>query len=244
MKPIISVIIPTYNEEDYIVKTLKCFKNQKTKVAYEVIVCDNNSTDNTVKLAKNYAKIVYETKQGACFARNTGARYAKGEYFVFADADTIYPENFIEEVYKIFKSNKYAGFSCGVWDYYDGKSAKVKILTKIWSTLFYAYMTIQRWTNRMALTGWCLCTPKKIFKQAKGFIKDKNYLEDLNYGYAIEYLGRYGYFPKIRVQSSNRRFEKGFFNFIKHYKEIHAPISLFLHGLIRPRLTKPYSQVK
>ncbi|MDD2679110.1 MAG: glycosyltransferase family A protein, partial [Candidatus Nanoarchaeia archaeon] len=51
-KPVISVIIPAYNEEDSIEKTLISLKNQKTKVPYEIIVCDNNSTDKTFKIAK------------------------------------------------------------------------------------------------------------------------------------------------------------------------------------------------
>ncbi|MDD5054512.1 MAG: glycosyltransferase family A protein, partial [Candidatus Nanoarchaeia archaeon] len=71
-KPVISVIIPAYNEEDSIEKTLISLKNQKTKVPYEIIVCDNNSTDKTFKIAKKIAdKTVKEKKQGGAYARNT-----------------------------------------------------------------------------------------------------------------------------------------------------------------------------
>jgi glycosyltransferase involved in cell wall biosynthesis len=240
MKPEISIVIPAFNEEDCIEQTLLCFKNQKTKVPFEVIVCDNNSSDKTREIAKKYAKVISEKRQGIGYARNNGTKHSKGEYLVHADADTIYPPNFIDEVYKIFKTNKYAGFGCGVWDYYDGKSIKSKILTIIWSALFYLYMTIQSWNNKMALAGWCICTPRKIFNKVGGFITNKNYLEDLYYGYYIEYLGNYGYFPNIRVRSSTRRFDKGLFDFIKHYEKLHAPISVFIDGLFRKRFTKPY----
>ncbi len=73
LKPIISVVIPAYNEENYIEACLKSLRNQKTNVPYEIVVCDNNSTDRTVEIAKKYAdKVVYERRQGIGYARNKG----------------------------------------------------------------------------------------------------------------------------------------------------------------------------
>ena len=137
MEPIISVVIPTYNEQDYIEKTLVSLKNQKTNVPYEIIVCDGNSTDNTVKIAKKYAdKVVYEKRTGIGFGRNKAVKSSKGIYLVNTDADTIYPSNFIEKVYKIFETNKYVGFTCGHWDHYTGNS----LIVLIWIVLKHRFL--------------------------------------------------------------------------------------------------------
>ena len=98
MKPIISIIIPAYNEEKFIEQTLISLKKQNCGIPYEIIVCDNNSKDKTPEIAQKYAdKVVSETKQGGGYARNKGASIAQGKYLVFTDADTVFPENYLEE---------------------------------------------------------------------------------------------------------------------------------------------------
>ena len=57
----ISIIIPTYNEEKYIGKSLKCFREKMT-IPHEVIVCDDKSTDKTIEMAQPYADIIIEAQ--------------------------------------------------------------------------------------------------------------------------------------------------------------------------------------
>lgn len=91
----ISVIIPAYNEEKYIAKVIKMVK--KCNCADEIIVVDNNSTDNTSKIAtKNGAKTIFCAKQGKGYAMEMGIKNAKGDIFVFLDGDICnYKTNFI-----------------------------------------------------------------------------------------------------------------------------------------------------
>lgn len=207
-KPVISFIIPAYNEEKYIERTLKSIKNQETKIPYEVIVCDNNSTDKTVKVAKKYAdKVVFEKKQGIVFARNTGFKHSKGEFLVHTDCDTVFPNDFVSRVYKIFKSDKYAAFTCGNY-FYEGNSKKAKLIEKIICPFHESLQNYYSDKGCIVLLGWCLCTPRKIFEKVGGFKYKKCVFDDLQFSKDVKKYGNMRYFPDIKVKSSLRRFEK------------------------------------
>jgi glycosyltransferase involved in cell wall biosynthesis len=93
--PLISVIIPAFNEEKFLGNCLFSLKNQDFN-DFEIIVVDNNSRDKTSKIAKKFGvKLVSEKNQGAALARNRGAKEAKGEILAFTDADTILPKNWL-----------------------------------------------------------------------------------------------------------------------------------------------------
>lgn len=97
--PDISIIIPAFNEEENILKTLYSLASSTTKKKIEVIVVNNNSTDGTYLLAKAANVIcINEPKQGITNARNAGLSIAKGKYILNADADTIYPEKWIDNM--------------------------------------------------------------------------------------------------------------------------------------------------
>ncbi len=99
----LSIIIPTLNEEKYLPLLLESIKGQNFKGEYEVIVADADSKDKTIEIAKNYGcKII----PGGLPARgrNEGAKIAKGNIFLFMDADNIFlPENFLCTLLEEFK---------------------------------------------------------------------------------------------------------------------------------------------
>ncbi len=87
-----SVIIPAYNEEQFLPDTLTALKEAMGSLILqgEVIVVDNNSTDRTPQIAlENNVRVMFEPVNQISRARNTGAKVAKGRYFIFLDADTI-----------------------------------------------------------------------------------------------------------------------------------------------------------
>ena len=87
-----SVIIPAYNEEPLLGKHLSALKKAMDAVDMrgEVIVVDNNSSDRTAQVAAAQGvKVAFEPINRISRARNTGARGARGKYFIFLDADTI-----------------------------------------------------------------------------------------------------------------------------------------------------------
>ncbi len=99
LEPQVSVVIPAWNEEKNLARTLQSLSNQKTKYTYEVIVVDNNSTDKTRALAESCGlKVIPEHNQGISFARQIGLINARGKYILCADSDTIYPQRWVERM--------------------------------------------------------------------------------------------------------------------------------------------------
>lgn len=95
--PQVSIIIPAYNEEACILKTLSSLSASNTGKTVEIIVVDNNSTDRTGELSiVSGATCIAEPAQGVTNARNAGLQIARGKYILNADADTIYPEAWID----------------------------------------------------------------------------------------------------------------------------------------------------
>lgn len=94
--PVVSVVIPAWNEEEGILHTLHSLANTNTDYPVELIVVDNNSTDGTSALLKKLGvKTLLETKQGVGHARTSGLKYAKGKYILTGDSDTLYPSGWI-----------------------------------------------------------------------------------------------------------------------------------------------------
>lgn len=101
---ILSIIIPTYNEEEYLPVLLESIKQQDFS-DYEIIVADADSKDNTVKIAEEYGCIVVEGGMPAV-GRNNGAKVAKGDYLLFLDSDLKLTEDYLAKVIYEFKMER------------------------------------------------------------------------------------------------------------------------------------------
>ena len=103
--PKFSIIIPVYNVEKYIKKCLDSIFDQSFK-AYEVIVVNDGTKDNSMDIIKEYnVKIINQKNQGLSEARNTGAKKAKGEYLIFIDSDDYIDKDLLKEINKSLKNN-------------------------------------------------------------------------------------------------------------------------------------------
>jgi glycosyltransferase involved in cell wall biosynthesis len=99
--PLVSVVIPAWNEEEGILHTLLSIADTTTEYPTELIVVDNNSTDGTNALLKRLGiKTLLETKQGVGHARTSGMHHAKGKYILTSDSDTLYPAGWITAMTK------------------------------------------------------------------------------------------------------------------------------------------------
>lgn len=114
-KPSVSIVIPVYNEEGQLALCLEAIARQTVK-PFEVIVVDNNSTDNTAAIARSYpfVTLISEKKQGPVHARNAGFDVAKGDIIGRLDGDSIIPDNWVERVQRIFEDESVDAFSGGV----------------------------------------------------------------------------------------------------------------------------------
>ena len=115
----ISVVIPAYNEEKYIQACLESLMKQ-TKKPFEIIVVNNNSTDNTAKIARSFdgVDVINAKVQGITPTRNAGFNAAKGDIIARTDADTLVPEDWIEHIERLFTKNVVDAVS-GPAIYYD-----------------------------------------------------------------------------------------------------------------------------
>jgi glycosyltransferase involved in cell wall biosynthesis len=105
-KSLVSLIVTTKNEAEVIERLLKSIKKQSYKII-ELIVVDNNSTDKTAVIVKKYTKHIFSKGPERSTQRNFGAKKAKGDYFMFLDADMELSPHVVEEcVDKITQDKK------------------------------------------------------------------------------------------------------------------------------------------
>jgi len=100
IKPLsVSIIIPAFNEENYINHCLESvLKLHPMSLDKEIIVVDNGSCDNTVEVCKSYGAKVLLKKEGTIASlRNYGAKTSRGDLLAFLDADCVAPENWLEK---------------------------------------------------------------------------------------------------------------------------------------------------
>lgn len=120
-----SVVIPLYNKEKYIARTIRSVLEQ-TVQEFEIIVVDDGSTDNSVDEMKKFdddrIRIVHQKNGGVSAARNRGIDEARYDLIVFLDADDFWEPDFLETVLKL--SNEYKDCSVFAVNYsilsYDG----------------------------------------------------------------------------------------------------------------------------
>lgn len=115
----LSIVIPVFNEEDYLEACLKSVAGQ-TVMPDEVIVVDNNSTDNTAAVARSFpsVKLLKVPEQGVLFARDAGFDSVRSDIIGRIDADTVLPPRWVERVKKTFKDEQTAAVT-GPVNYYD-----------------------------------------------------------------------------------------------------------------------------
>lgn len=116
----LSVVIPTYNEQDYIGGCLDSIAAQVERPE-EVIVVDNNSSDNTRKIARQYSfvRVIKQPKQGVRFARNTGFDAAKSDLIGRIDADTRLAKDWATNAKQLFGARPSVDAATGPCSYYD-----------------------------------------------------------------------------------------------------------------------------
>ncbi|WP_452220321.1 glycosyltransferase family 2 protein [Lacinutrix salivirga] len=110
----LSVIIPTYNEQDYLEKALR-----SVRFADEIIVIDSLSTDQTVAIAEQFnAKVVHRKFDNFSNQKNHALQFATGEWVLFIDADERIPNALKQEILQAIDTNKYAGYKLNFPHFY------------------------------------------------------------------------------------------------------------------------------
>ena len=115
---LVSIVVPAFNEEKLIAKCLRSLKAQDYKGPVEIIVVDNNSTDNTAKIAREEGMtVVFEPTPGVCFAREAGTQAARGDIVIQTDADTTFPTDWLSQIMTAFSKNPDAVAVAGSFEF-------------------------------------------------------------------------------------------------------------------------------
>jgi glycosyltransferase involved in cell wall biosynthesis len=197
----LSIIIPTLNEEKYLPKLLKNLK-EKNFDNLEIIVSDANSQDQTKKIALEY-NCIYVTSsiKKPAHQRNQGARKASNEIILFLDADVILPDNFLNKAQQEFKKR-----NLGAASFYMKFSSR-KISYRIYS-IFYRLICFLAQYIRPASIGAAIMVNKEVHLKIKGFREDLYVAEDYDYGYRVSKEVKFRMIRSTFFYFSNRRWEK------------------------------------
>lgn len=216
--PAISLVIPAYNEEKFIGKTLESVLRQDFK-DFELIVVDNNSTDKTAEIAKKYgAKVVFATVHRVGFVRQAGFDAAKGKIIATTDADTILPEKWLSRIASEFRKNRKMVLFGGPFSFYSG-SLLTKIVAAHFSPLIWRIDRVL--TGMWTIAGVNLAVRQDAFKMVNGFDTDLTVGEDAEICRRLGKIGEVGFSFDHRVFTSGRRFKNGlaigFLFYLPHY---------------------------
>jgi glycosyltransferase involved in cell wall biosynthesis len=115
----VSVVIPIYNEEKTIEKTIRSLLHQNYRGKFEIIVVDSESTDKTVEIVKNFLKkskkikLFFIKDRNIAKARNVGIKNSRGEIIAFIDAGRIAPKNWMKKIVEILEDKNIEGVGGG-----------------------------------------------------------------------------------------------------------------------------------
>lgn len=204
-----SIIIPAYNEEKYIGRTLTAALNQDFTEEFEVIVIDNASTDKTFEEANRFSGVIVlrEEKKGVQFARECGRQKAQGEILACLDADSVPPRDWLKKGAAYFDNPKIVGVS-GIYDYYDANFF-FRVFCFFYQKFIYRFVhfIVQDILKIGAvMLGGNSFIRAKAMEQIKGFnTAIKFYGDDADTGRRLTKVGKVLYKNNIVVKSSARR---------------------------------------
>ena len=208
-RPLISIVIPAYNEEKNLAACLDSLRAQDFAGAYEIIVVDNASRDRTAEVAKSYGvTLITCEKRGVSFARAAGAAIAKSDIIAQADADTIYPSNWLSSFVRRFDENKEAVAVGGRFTYINPPwwaplERFVRLFINILATALLGRPFIISGAN-FSFKRWA-------FLQINGYNPYIYAADQFDLATRLSHLGRIIYDDGIKVKTSSRTMQKPFF---------------------------------
>lgn len=213
----VSLVIPVYNEAEFLHKCLEAIANQSLE-PYEVIVVDNNSTDGTAAIARSFpfVRVITETRQGVLHARTAGFDAARGDIIGRIDADTIIPQDWVKTVCKIFAESDVAAVS--------GKMLYRDIALK--NTVNALDLAFRSWlancferTNTVFLQGASMAMRRDVWELVCGELCERNDIhEDYDIALHLQQMGQKVTFDDRLVAGlSLRRIDTSFVQILAYF---------------------------
>lgn len=240
-EPGISIIFPVYNEEKIIETTLKHYVRFRERYKLEIIIADDNSTDQTLAKARKYAdKIVLNptNTRGRSANCNRGASIASSDILLFLDADIRIadPERFFQTAYHVFQHQR--GWIGGMINHrvYPGEEILSDKITHITWNLVMRFTLVAKYA--ISTPGFQMVT-RTAFQRIGGFDERLGVAQDIDFSLRLSKIGRIYFFKGLHIWESPRRYRKrGYIGFILKSSLI------WLHMLLRHRSYGEYEIIR
>ncbi len=199
---LLSIVIPTLNEEKYLPRLLESIRRQNFS-DYEIIVSDGGSSDRTKQIALDGACrfVVDNDHHHPSWQRNNGAAVATGDILLFLDADTVLLDNFLSVVTNEFLSRKLSG--AGFYIRFNPNKASYNIYSGL-----YNFFCFYRQYFAPASIGAGILARRDIHESIGGFDPEIYVAEDYDYCYRLSRRGRFRMITSRRLEYSSRRLAK------------------------------------
>lgn len=213
--PGISIIIPAYNEEKYLPRTLEQFPPFREKFNLEVIVSDDLSTDRTVEVAIPRADRVILNPthtRGRSAALNRGVRSARHDIFIFLDADITLrkKEEFFPEVYRLYgEDSNLAGGMTDHWVYPGEETRPDYLAHLVWNGVMRMCARMRFWIS----TPGFQMGRRGAFEKIGGYDEKMRVIQDVDYSLRLSKLANFHYFFTGIYESPRRYRDEGYLVF-------------------------------
>jgi len=194
----LSIIIPTLNEEVYLPFLLRAISNQSYR-DYEVIVADGASRDGTIAVSEKWGCRIVDGGLPSV-GRNNGARAARGDRLLFLDADVVLPASFLEKTLREFEKRSLEVASCYIRPIPERDFD---------SLLFKAANSCLRLSQhfRPHAPGFCIFCNNYLHEEIGGFNEEMTMAEDHDYVMRASKVARFGFIRAMKVPVWTRRLE-------------------------------------
>jgi glycosyltransferase involved in cell wall biosynthesis len=206
--PMVSVIIPARNEEQYLGLCLKSvLQIDYPEDLIEVIVVDNNSTDRTADVAAEYgAKVIYSKALTIAAVRNEGARHARGEILAFIDADIVVDRDWLKKAVVHFERD---GIGAVGSRPVMGEPSTLTLVEKLWDRMVHPPVSPLRMVRYLPTSN--LVVKAKYFHSVGGFDEEMETCEDPEFGFRLSRVA--GIIDDRSIRVTHLRNPKNFMEF-------------------------------
>lgn len=211
-QPLLSVIIPTKNEERHLPACLESAAQQDCTQPWELIVVDSSCTAACGEIAQRYgARLICEPRPGKGLALVRGSQAATGEILCFTEADCRLPTSWLRTIAGEFEKHPQAVALSGLYTYFDCEKwynllCRMALPASAW--LFYL---LQR---NHTIRGTNFAVRRWAYWQAGGVNPQACEMQDVELGLRLAQLGQIRLVPALRIQTSSRRVRRRMLRFI------------------------------
>jgi len=185
MKPLVSILIPAYNAEQYLAETLDSALAQ-TWDNLEVIVVDDSSKDNTLAIAQQYeskiVKVIHQSNQGQSASENRALEAAQGDFIQYLDADDLLAPDKIDRQIQCLGDRNSPYVAAGEWARFYHTPSEARFTPQaLWADFPPTDWLIAAWEGSYMMHGAAWLIPRSISDRAGGWNADLSLINDFEY---------------------------------------------------------------